>query len=225
MNAAQEPPAKRQRLSYNSSVASGDELNVLLVGSSDLCQPIATALLQVKFDRRARKRHDKDDAAVAALRRHCSFEKPTQQRKVHMVEEWSEFLPRTNTNKNNVCMDHVVLVVTPSNVDASLRRLKEAANVLEDSCVALQRVSVVLMMEPVHGFRDAEPITSRLFRRKRKREASLFGAPVPHFPCQVQERKSHLAVSRMILQRAKLGIRQGSSTLPNVSPMIFASYS
>jgi hypothetical protein len=200
-------------------------LNVLLVGPSDLCQPIASALLQVKFDRRAHKRHDKDDAAVAALRRHCSFEKPTQQRNIHMVEEWSEFLPRIN-NKEDVCMDHVVLVVTPSNVDASLRRLKEAANVLEDSYVALQRVSVVLMMEPVHGFRDAEPITSRLFRRKRRKEqASLFSAPVPHFPCQVQERKSHLAVSRMILQRAKLGIRHGSSTLPNVSPMIFASYS
>lgn len=208
-----QPVKKRQRISHNSNLPSR-ELNILLVGPADLCQPVASALLQAQIAHHRQRRND--DAAVTALRRLCFSEKPMKQH-VHMAEEWSE-VPQ------QIRMDHVVILTSPTNVDASLKRLKQAASVLEESYVSLQRVSVVLMMEPVHGFRDAEPITSRL-RKKRRKEASLFTAPVPCFPCQLQEHNSHLAVSRMILQRTKLGTRHGSSSMLTVSPLVFANYS
>lgn len=222
---------KRQRLSYNSSDSTPHELNMLLVGPSDLCQPLASALLQVKFDRHRRRSTRKDDAAIAALRRQqldpSSFNSNQRQRHVHMVEDWDVFLSKPN-NKSNTCMNHVVVLTTPSNVEASIKRLQKTATVLDESYAILQRVSVVIMMEPIHGFRDAEPIAYRLrHKKKRKRNAqssSLFSAPVACFPCQLQEQNSHFAVSRMILQRAKLGIRHGSASMPCVSPLVFATY-
>jgi len=207
-----QPAEKRQRISYNSHLASFRELNILLVGTSDLSQPFAAALLQVQFDRY--NPHDNEDAAVSALKRQCLSSLPIK-RYVHTAEEWSE-VPQ------NTRMDHIVVLVSPSNVDASLRRLTQAASILGKIYVELQRVSVLLMMEPVHGYRDAEPITSRL--RKKRRKESLFAAPVPSFPCQLRDRNSHLAVSRIILQRIKLGTRQGSSSMPCVSPLLFANY-
>lgn len=183
---------------------------MLLLGPPDLCQPLAAALLRVQFDRTRRRRND--DPAVAALRRPQS----TRKRHVHMSEDWSEV-------PHDIRMDHIVLVVAPSDIESSLKRLKKAASVLDASYVTLQRVSVVLMMDPVHGLRDAEPLTSSLSPRRRK-DKSLFGASVPCFPCQLQERYSHLVVSRMVLQRAKLGTRHGSRSMPFVSPLIFANY-
>jgi hypothetical protein len=203
---------KQQRISYNSCLPSSSELNVLLLGPSDLCQPLASALLRVQFDRPRWRRCDNDDAAVAALRR------PQLKRKrhVHMSEDW-------NTFPHDIRMDHIVLVVSPSDIEPSLTLLKKAASVLDASYVTLQRVSVVLMMDPVHGLRDAEPLTSFLKPRKRN-EKRLFGAPVPCFPCQLQERSSHLAVSRILLQRTKLGTRHGSRSTPFTSPLVFANY-
>lgn len=201
---------KQQRISYNSCLPSSPELNILLLGASDLCQPLASGLLRVQFDR-ARRRWD-DDAAVTALRR------PQWKRKrhVHMSEDWDDV-------DRDIRMDHIVLLVSPSDIESSLKLLKKAAIVLDASYVTLQRVSVVLMMDQVHGLQDAERLTSILKPRKRK-EKSLFVAPVLCFPCQLQERSSHLAVSRMLLQRTKLGTRHGSRSTPFTSPLVFANY-
>lgn len=201
---------KQQFISYTSCLPSSSELHILLLGPSDLCQPLAAALLRVQFDRTRRRRDD--DAAVAALRRQQS----TRKRHVHLSEDWSDV-------PHDIRMDHIVLVVSPSDIESSLRLLKKAASVLSHSYVIFQRVSVVLMMDPVHGLRDAEPLTSSL-RPRRRKDQSLFGAPVPCFPCQLQERYSHLAVSRMVLQRAKLGTRHGSRSMLFVSPLVFANY-
>jgi hypothetical protein len=201
---------KQQRISYNSCLPSSSELNVLLLGPSYLCQPLASGLLRVQFDRE-RRRCD-DDAAVAALRR------PQLKRKrhVHMSENWKDVV-------NDIRMDHIVLVVSPLDIESSLKLLKKAASLLDASYVTLQRVSVVLMMDQAHGLRDAQRLTSILKPRKRQ-EKRLFRAPVPCFPCQLQQRSSHLAVSRMLLQRTKLGTRHGSHSTPFTSPLVFANY-
>lgn len=201
-----------QRLSYNSCLpVSPSELNLVLVGPSKLCKPLASALVHHHVDRR-RTHHT--DAAIAALEKRRVSKSP--RRNIHMIEDWNDF-------PQHIPIHHVVIVVSPTNVEKSIQRLKRAADVLDESYVSLQRISVVLMLEPTHGVRDSQPITSLLNQKTTSDHQSslLFQSPVSCFPCQLQHRSSHLTVSRILLQRIKLASRSGRHV---VSPMLFANY-
>jgi hypothetical protein len=123
--------AQRAKLSYNAklpSISCGRDL--LLVGPSRLTQPLASALLQVQFDRR-----NGTDAAIEALRKHCFHYPP--KRTIHTVESLQD-------KSWKFRLDHIFLLTTQQQLDET----KLVANqLLQDDYLLFQRVTIVQVHE------------------------------------------------------------------------------
>ena len=128
--------AKPPFTATDGSSCSSNNLNdrvVLLVGPNHWTRPLATALLQVQYDRHAMEtpfttaaaptmtmnynkddpncnhnNNDTSDPAVEALRRHCCHDPP--KRRIHTVESLSSYLLEHNNMDWNFRMHHIVLL-------------------------------------------------------------------------------------------------------------------
>jgi len=221
-------------------------LDVLLVGPSHLCQPFAESLL--RHEERNTNPPSKNDVAVEALRSYLEDTNPIPKlpRRVHMIERLENW--GTTVDHPRRRMDHVVLVVSQSNVEESQTCIKEAAKYLDDDYALLQRLSIVTILDTNSDYRSAswESFLTTIRSSgggggsggggKRKRHQhpkqsppKLFPSPVPVFQYrrishrEIDTDESSLwaeqaAVSHMIWERVKSGIRE--TPFPS-SPLVF----
>lgn len=186
---------ERSKLSYTAQLPSSSCNNdLLLVGPSRFTQPLASALLQVQFDRRSG--NGSCDDAIEALRKHCAHS--PSKRTIHTVESLEDKSWRFR-------MDHIVLVTTtaPGERDETFYVAKQ---LLHDDYLLFQRVTIVQVQESGTAM---DPVTK------------LNDDTVPTFHLQLDNPISLLLVSRMLLQRTMLGTRKGNQTMPHISPLIF----
>ena len=189
---------ERPKLSYNSQLPSSScNSGMLLVGPSRLTQPLASALLQVQFD--PRTGHGSRDAAIEALRKHC-VNSPSK-RTIHTVESLEEKSWRFR-------MDHIVFLTTTAPGERE-ETFYLANQWLHDDYLLFQRVTIVQVHE---SGADVDEHMKKCTNAK-----------IPTLQMQLEDPISLLTVSRMLLQRTKLGTRQGNQTIPHISPLIFGN--
>eukprot|EP00546_Thalassionema_frauenfeldii_P016207 CAMPEP_0178902674 /NCGR_PEP_ID=MMETSP0786-20121207/4736_1 /TAXON_ID=186022 /ORGANISM="Thalassionema frauenfeldii, Strain CCMP 1798" /LENGTH=133 /DNA_ID=CAMNT_0020573967 /DNA_START=304 /DNA_END=705 /DNA_ORIENTATION=+ len=129
-----------------------------------------------------------------------------KKRHIHTLESLSE------AKRVGCRFDHVVLVTSCKEKE---QNVIEAKQMLHDNYIVMQRVSLVEVQETENANYD---MTTQNDDESSEDIAGL----IPTFSLHLDDQASFSAISRIIIQRAKLGIRDGSSTFPHVSPLIFA---
>ena len=272
---------ERIELSYNAkppfttdgskcSISNLNERVVLLVGPNHWTRPLATALLQVQYDRPAKEtpfaaaqtamtmtmNHNHDDPrfntttttdpAIEALRRYCCQDPP--KRRIHTVESLSSYLLEHNNRNWNFRMHHIVILSPalstimiprdhhqpPLSVDkdtmihtttATTTCNESIDRLLHQDYTLYQRVTNVQvhdMGDPQsqnHGTTTTGDRTNGILVPDE--ETNRVKRTIPSLHLYLESLTSLAIVARMLWQRTKVGIREGTSVLPHVSPMIF----
>ena len=218
---------ERTKLSYSAKLPSCNNSNlcgreVLLVGPNRWTQPLAAALLVVQFDGPVRSTAAAEtttttvtkNPAVEALRRHCFHDPP--KRVIHTVESLED-------KSWNFRMDHVVLLNAASN-NSTLPSDQSADDVchhpsinflLREDYILFQRVTKVHVHE-IGGLWNR-----RTIRMQEGEEKQVM--MIPTLNLYLESPSSLATVAIMILQRTKVGTREGTPVLPHVSPIIFGT--
>lgn len=185
-------------------------IDILLVGPFHYTQPLASSLLHVKSDENSQGWSNSADPAIEALRKHCcSYDSPMKKRHIHTLESLSK------AKRVGCRFDHVVLVTSSKEKQ---KNVIEAKQMLHDNYIVMQRVSLVEVQETENANYDM----TRVPTQNDDESSEDIDGLIPTFSLHIDDQASFSAISRIIIQRAKLGIRDGSSTLPHVSPLIFA---
>jgi hypothetical protein len=200
--ASQSPPNEKQELFSYVAKPPSVGIDILVVGPSKLTKSLASALIQVQFDSSKRPIINENDAAIEALRKHCFASLPTNKRTIHTVE-------RLRGKEWPFRMDHIVIVSAPD--DLGRDGVTETIRMLHDDYIIYQRVSVVQVLDYDHPQQDVSPDTS-------------YSSSIATFQLFVRDTNSLLTAARILLQRTKVGIREGSPTVSHISPLLFGSY-
>lgn len=222
---------ERPKLSYSATLPSCNNNNlygrsVLLVGPNRWTQPLAAALLKVQFDGPVQSTAVATgtptttpttaiDPAVEALRRHV-FHCPPK-RVIHTVESLED--PRWSFR-----MDHIVILsaastnsTIPSGQSGDDAYHHRSTNRLLHEDYTLYQRSTKVHVHEIGG-----PMNRRTIRMQERGEEET--TLIQTLNLYLESPSSLATVARMILQRTKVGTREGTSVLPHVSPMIFGTY-